>query len=370
MDVTAIFLVLSSRPCSLASGRPAPALTWIKAARRWFWRHAGMSESGTIQVFALAASRAYGDCVSGHLEIPLSPMEERAFEDGEHKTRPLVGVRGHDVYVIQSLYAEPGESVNDKLCRLLFFIGALKDASAARVTAVVPYLGYARKDRKSQLRDPVTTKYVAEMFEAVGVDKVMTMDAHNPAAFQNAFRRPTDHLEAIGLFTDHLAPMLRDAGGGGGGGGDVAVVSPDIGGAKRAAQLRVALARALGHEPSAAFVDKQRAGGVVGGGTLVGDVRGRTAVVIDDLIGSGTTIRIAAKACRAAGATRVIVAATHGLFLGSAAEVVADPAIDRVVVADTVPPFRLPIETVSQKLAILDSARVFADAIYRNHTAD
>lgn len=321
-----------------------------------------MSESGAIQVFALAASRDYGERVSRHLEIPLSPMEERAFEDGEHKTRPLVSVRGHDVYVVQSLYSGPDESVNDKLCRLLFFIGALKDASAARVTAVVPYLGYARKDRKTQLRDPVTTKYVAEMFEAVGADKVMTMDAHNPAAFQNAFRRPTDHLEAIGLFTDHLKPLL--------GAGDVAVVSPDIGGAKRAAQLRTALVRAIGREPSSAFVDKQRAGGVVSGGTLVGDVEARTAVIIDDLIGAGTTVRIAAKACRDAGATRVLVAATHGMFLGKAKDVVADPAIDTVMVADTVPPFRLPADLVARKVAVLDSARLFADAIYRNHSAD
>ena len=321
-----------------------------------------MSESGWIRVFALGASRAFGERVSRHLEIPLSPLEERSFEDGEHKTRPLISVRRHDVYVIQSLYAEPGDSVNDKLCRLLFLIGAMKDASAAHITAIVPYLGYARKDRKSQSRDPVTTKYVAEMFEAVGVDKVISMDVHNPAAFQNAFRRPTEHLEANGLFVEHLKPLL--------GGGDVAVVSPDIGGAKRAAQLRVALGRQSGREPSSAFIDKQRAGGVVSGGTLVGDVRGRTAVIIDDLIGSGTTIRMAAQACREAGAARVLVAATHGLFLGAAADVVADPAIDKVLVADTVPPFRLPADLVDRKVVVLDSARSFADAIYRSHSAD
>jgi ribose-phosphate pyrophosphokinase len=244
----------------------------------------------------------------------------------------------------------------------LFFAGALKDASAARVTAIVPYLGYARKDRKTQPQDPVTTKYVAEMFEAVGIDKLMTMDAHNPAAFQNAFRRPTDHLEAIGMFTDHLAPLLRGRG--------AAVVSPDIGGAKRAAQLRTSLAKVLGGEPAAAFVDKQRGGGVVSGGTLVGDVGGKIAVIIDDLIGSGTTIRMAAAACRQAGANRVIVAATHGLFLGAAADVVGDAAIDQVVVADTVPPFRLPDELVGRKVVMLDSARQFADAIYRSHSAD
>ena len=321
-----------------------------------------MANTHAIQVFALGASRDYGERVSRHLEIPLSALEERSFEDGEHKVRPLDTVAGTDVYVVQSLHSGPSESANDKLCRLLFFIGALKDASAASVTAVVPYLGYARKDQKSQLHDPVTTKYVAEMFEAVGTDKVMTMDVHNLAAFQNAFRRPTEHMEAIGLFTAHLVPLLRGHG--------VAVVSPDIGGAKRAARLRAALAKALGSEPGAAFVDKQRAGGVVSGGMLVGEVKARTAVIIDDLIAAGTTVGTAASACRRAGADRVIVAATHGLFLGKATDVVADPAIDSVVIADTVPPFRLPAELVARKLVILDSAAVFADAIYRSHATD
>lgn len=321
-----------------------------------------MSGFRGIRAFALGATRDYGERVGRHLEVPLSPLEERGFEDGEHKARPLVSVRGHDVYVIQSLYADRSESVNDKLCRLLFFIGALKDASAARVTAVVPYLAYARKDQKTQSHDPVTTKYVAGMFEAVGVDMVMTLDVHNLPAFQNAFRRPTEHIEALGLIAESVAPLLR--------GHEVAVVSPDIGGAKRAARLRPILAKALGREPATAFVDKQRAGGVVSGGTLVGDVKGRSAVIIDDLIGAGTTVRIAAQACRNAGTERIYVAATHGLFLGAAAAVVDDPAIEKVIVADTVPPFRLAPELVARKLVVLNSAQLFADAINRNHTND
>jgi ribose-phosphate pyrophosphokinase len=200
------------------------------------------------------------------------------------------------------------------------------------------------------------------MLEAVGTDKVMTLDVHNPAAFQNAFRRPTDHLEGVGLYADYLTPLLR--------GRNATVVSPDIGGAKRAAQLRSALAASLAGEPGAAFVDKTRGGGVVSGGALVGNVRNRIAVIVDDLIGSGTTIRLAAQACRQAGAERVIAVATHGLFLAGAAEVIGDPAIDRVAIVDTVPPFRLPQELVKRKVAILESARLFADAIYRSHTAD
>jgi len=321
-----------------------------------------MADFGGIRVFALGGSREYGERVSRHLEIALSPVEERPFEDGEHKTRPLVTVRNHDVYAIQSLYADNAENVNDKLCKLLFFIGALKDASANRVTAVVPYLAYARKDQKTQLRDPVTTKYVAAMFEAVGTDKLMTMDVHNLAAMQNAFRKPTEHLVALDLIAETLSPLLR--------GHDVAVVSPDIGGAKRAARLRTILAKASGREPTVAFVEKQRGGGLVTGGLLVGDVKDRAAVIIDDLIGSGTTVRLAAQACKQSGARRTVVAATHGLFIGKAAAVVEDPAIEKVLVTDTVPPFRLSGDLVDRKLIVLDSARLFADAIYRNHADD
>ena len=171
------------------------------------------------------------------LGIALADHEEREFEDGEHKSRPLTNVRGRDVYVLQSLYGDAKQSVNDKLCRLLFFIGALKDASAARVTAVVPYLGYARKDRRSKARDPVTTRYVAMLFEAVGTDCVLTLDVHNLAAYQNAFRCRTEHLEANPLFIAHLLPLLRDA--------QVSVVSPDAGGIKRADAFRQRLSAAL-----------------------------------------------------------------------------------------------------------------------------
>ena len=125
-----------------------------------------------ISLFALEGSREFGGRVADHLGLALADHEERVFEDGEHKARPLTSVRGRDVFVIHSLYGDAEQSGNDKLCKLLFFIGALRDASAARVTAVVPYLAYARKDRKTQSRDPVTTRYVAALFEAVGVELV------------------------------------------------------------------------------------------------------------------------------------------------------------------------------------------------------
>ena len=156
--------------------------------------------------------------------------EERSFEDGEHKIRPLVDVNRRDVFVIHSLYGSADASPNDKLCRFMFLIGALKDAGAARVTAIVPYLCYARKDQRSQLRDPITTKYVARMFQARGVEAVMTYDVHNRAAFENAFRIPAANIEAMPLFVEHFARLLRHD--------KIAVVSPDIGGAKRAERFR------------------------------------------------------------------------------------------------------------------------------------
>lgn len=310
-------------------------------------------------VFALDATREFGAGVATGLGLALAPHEERAFEDGEHKCRPLVNVRGRDVFVVQSLYGGTSETTNDKLVRLLFFIGALKDAAAARVTALVPYLCYSRKDRKSKPRDPVTTRYVATLFEAVGTDRIVTLDVHNVAAYENAFRCGTDHLEARRLFVDFLAPRVGDAA--------VAVVSPDAGGVKRANALRDTLARALGREVPLAFMEKTRSAGVVSGETLVGDVAGRVAILVDDLISTGTTLARAATACRARGAVRVIAAATHGLFTEDANVRLAEPALDELVVSDSVPSFRLTDPAVRQKVTTLDVAPLFAEAARRIH---
>src|SRR5690606_21695546 len=173
-----------------------------------------------LLLFALNATRALGLRVAERLGVALSPHEEREFEDGEHKARPLVSVRDRDVYVMHSLHGEPGASVNDKLLRLLFFLGAVRDAGAARVTAVLPYLAYGRKDARTKPRDPLTTRYVAALFEAVGVDRVVALEVHNLAAFQNAFRCRTEHLDTAVLFARHFAAALPAA-------TPLAVVSPD-----------------------------------------------------------------------------------------------------------------------------------------------
>jgi ribose-phosphate pyrophosphokinase len=313
-----------------------------------------------ISLFALDGSREFGERIAAHLGIALDDHEERAFEDGEHKARPLVSVRDRDVFVVHSLHGDPDASGNDKLCKLLFFIGALRDASAARVTAVVPYLAYARKDRKTQTRDPVTTRYVAMLFEAVGVDRVLSIDVHNLAAFQNAFRCPTEHLGARPLFARHFADVLGDE--------PAVVLSPDVGGIKRADAFRQTLAGALDRDLGLGFMEKKRALGKVSGETLFAQVENRAVVIVDDLISTGTTMGRAARACLDQGATRVFAAATHGLFIGGAHEVVAAPHLESTVVTDTVPPFRLDPDLVAQKVVVLSAAPLFADAIKAIHT--
>jgi ribose-phosphate pyrophosphokinase len=310
-------------------------------------------------LFALNATRGFGESVSRLLSLPLSAHEEREFEDGEHKARPLASVRGRDVFVIQSLYGDLHQSVNDKLCRLLFFLGALKDASARRVVAVVPYLAYARKDQKSQARDPVTTRYVAALFEAVGTDCVVTMDVHNLSAFQNAFRCRSENLEACAIFAAHFASSLKDE--------EIAVVSPDAGGIKRAEKFRRSLGELLGRPIAAAFAEKYRAGGEVSGDALVGDVAGKVAIILDDLISAGNTVARAAQACLARGATRVFAAASHGVFAGEANAVLGPSAVERIVVTDTILPLRVTDDRLKSKLILVSAAGVFAEAIRKIH---
>lgn len=319
-------------------------------------------EDRGLRLFALRATKDFGSRIAAALGQPLALHEERDFEDGEHKARLLDNVRGADVYVVQSLHGGPADSANDKLCRLLFFIGALKDGGAARVTAVAPYLCYARKDRRTKPGDPVTTRYVAGMFEGVGTDAIVTLEVHDPAAFENAFRCPTVTLTAAPLFVDYATTMSRENPG-----ENLFVVSPDPGGVKRAELFREALQTAVGRPVGKGFADKHRSGGVVTGDLFVGDVAGATALVIDDLISTGGTLVRAARAARNAGARRVVALVTHGLFMSGAADAIADPAIDRLVVTDAVPPFRLGANAPLDKIDTVPAAPLLAETIRRLH---
>lgn len=307
-------------------------------------------------LFALDATAPLGSRVAAALGIELARLEDRDFDDGEHKLRPLDCVRGSDVYVMTSLYTDGVKSANDKLVRLLFFLGAVRDAGAARVTAALPYLCYARKDARTQPDDPLPTRYVAQLLEALGVDRVLAVEVHNPAAFDNAFRIPAVHLGCGGLFADAIVRQAPEA-------APLVVVSPDPGGYKRADQLRAALARRMHRKVGLAMMEKRRALGKLETGRLVGEVAGATAVIVDDILATGSTLAAAVAACRTHGATAVLAAAAHGLFVAPAAEMLATGALPRVLITDTVTPFRLAPEAVQSRVEVVGIAPLLARAI-------
>lgn len=312
-----------------------------------------------LQLFAFEHTHDLGRGIAQHLGQPLAALEERDFEDGEHKTRSLESVQGKDIYVLHSLHGEPGQSPNDKLCRMLFLLGALKTNGAARVTAVVPYLAYARKDRQSKPHDPLNALYVARMFEALGADRVITMETHNLSAFQNAFRCQTVALDTRGVLLERAASLAGE--------GAVTVASPDPGGVKRAQLFREALERRLDRPVGFALMEKRRTGGKVTGSHIAGDIEGARVLVIDDIIASGGTMVRAAQALRKNGARDVWAFAAHGLFTGGADQAVGDPAIAGWVITDTVPPFRLPESVVKGRVEIISAAPILADAIQILH---
>jgi ribose-phosphate pyrophosphokinase len=308
-------------------------------------------------LFSLEPEAAWADALAADLRVPLSPHEERVFEDGEHKLRPRVDPRGRHACVLAALHGDAQRSPDDRLMRLLMFVATLRDHGAASVTAVVPYLAYARKDRRTQPFDPVAFRYVAQLFEAVGTACLVTLEAHNLSAMQNAFRIPTVHVEGHLAFDEAADRWIGER--------PVAVVSPDPGGVKRAQLWRERLEERLRRPVGFAMIDKRRAGGVVSGFDLVaGDVAGATALLVDDLIASGGTIARAARALRAAGAHQVVAFAAHGLFVPPADTVLGDPALTAVVVADSVPPSRVPADgALAGKLTVVSAAPALARAL-------
>jgi ribose-phosphate pyrophosphokinase len=310
-------------------------------------------------LFSSAGGSALLERICGVLEIAPARFEERRFEDGEHKTTPLQSVRGRDVYLVESLFSDAGASVNDRLVRTLFFIAGLRDAGARRVTMVAPYLCYARQDMRTKPRDPVNARYVAQLFEAVGTDRFVAIDIHNRAAYENAFRIPAEHLTAAPIFTEEFTRLVGPL--------EAVVVSPDAGGVKRAEAFRSLLEARIGRPVPLALVEKFRSEGGLRGGRLVGDVQGRVAILIDDLISSGRTLAIAAKACREGGAEAVHAAATHGVFSADAAAVLRNSEIDHIVVLDTVARGKELLAPLAPRLQVLSCAPLLAGAIRALH---
>jgi ribose-phosphate pyrophosphokinase len=308
-----------------------------------------------MQVFALSETRPLAERIAARLGIGPSPVEERDFEDGEHKVRPLVSVRGQDAYIVQALGGDSRQSPNDKLVRLLFLAATLKENGARRVTAVTPYLAYARKDRQTKSRDPINARYIAQLIEAAGVDCVVCFENHNVVAFQNAFRIPTVHLDSRPVFMDRAMALAGD--------GPVVVASPDPGGVKRAQLFREMLERRLGRSVGNAFLDKRRSAGKVSGDMLAGEVDGARVFVVDDLVATGGTLARAAARCREEGAISVYAFTAHGLFVGDATKTLRASQLEKLIISDSLPPHRLDSGTLEDRVEIVSAAPLLAGAI-------
>ena len=269
-------------------------------------------------VFSGNSNSALAERIANYLELPLGRSRVSRFSDGEVFAEIRENVRGVDVYIIQSTCAP----VNDNLMELLVMVDALKRASAGSITAVIPYYGYARQDRKSAPRTPITAKLVADLLSASGVNRVVSMDLH-AGQIQGFFNMPFDHIYAMPVFLEHLRPRFTTP---------PVLVSPDAGGVERTR----AYAKRL--DAHLAIVDKRREGKNVSEVmNIIGDVEGRECVVLDDMIDTAGTMTNAALALSNKGASRVLAAATHPVLSGPALERIVESPIEEVIVTDTIP---------------------------------
>jgi ribose-phosphate pyrophosphokinase len=305
-------------------------------------------DSKRLMVFAGRASQDLGQRIAGRLGIELGEVRLETFANGEIYVRFEESVRGADVFLVQST----SRPVNDSLVELLIMIDAAKLASAHRITAVIPWYGYSRQDKKSAPREPITAKLIANLLEAAGVDRVLTMDLH-AGQVQGFFDVPVDHMTALPMFVDHFKERVYD----GEIGERMVVVSPDAGRAKLANHFAERLGATL------AVLTKQRPDHNEAEITLlIGDVAGRCAILIDDMIDTAGTLCAGARVVKDAGATRVFAAATHGLLSASAVQRLRESVIEEVVLTDTVP---LPDEAEALEMfRVLSVDRILADSVH------
>jgi ribose-phosphate pyrophosphokinase len=294
----------------------------------------------------LVAGRAHqelSDEVAAHLKVPLGEVKLSTFANGEIYCRYGENIRGADVFVFQT----HGASINDSLMEQLIMIDAAKRASADRITAVCPFYGYARQDRKAEGREPITARLVADMLTAAGADRVVTVDLHT-GQIQGFFDYPVDHLTAMPVISEYLEGAV---------GGDAVMVTPDAGGGKLARRF----ADRLGSD--IAFIDKRRPKGthnVAVANEVVGDIEGRTCVIVDDMIDTAGTVVSAANLLIDRGATEVLIAATHGLLSGPAVDRLKNAPVREVVVTNTVP---ITDDKRFDSLKVLSIAPLVGDAI-------
>ncbi len=300
-----------------------------------------------LKLFSGRAHPALSRQIADYLGMKLGQATIENFPDGEILVRLDEDVRGRDIFIIQPT-CTPG---NDNLMELLIFIDCARRASAERITAVVPYFGYARQDRKDVGRVPISAKLVANLISMAGTTRVLTMDLH-AAQVQGFFDIPVDNLNAEPILSRHFAEL---------GLGDLVLVSPDAGNARCARRYAHRLGGSL------AIIDKERVSASqakVGG--IIGDIKGKTVLMMDDMITTAGTVAAAAELCRAEGAERIYVGATHGVLCGPAIERLAAAPIEEVVVTDTIPGSAEKSEILG-KLKVLPVADLIGEAIHRIH---
>ncbi len=302
-----------------------------------------------LKVFGARAGTELAHEVCEHLDLPEGVGRTDLFPDGELIVRVEEDVRGRDCFIVQST----GHPTNANLMELLIYIDCLRRASAKRITAVIPYFGYARQDRKDAGRTPITAKLVANLVAAAGADRVLCMDLH-AAQIQGFFDIPVDHLTAATVISTYFEGIRSDL-------GDLAIVSPDVG------NVKVANAYATTLNADLAIIDKRReSGDTVASKNLIGDVAGKTVLMVDDMISTAGTICEAARLVMDRGAERVIAAASHPVLCGLAMDRLREAPIEKIVVTDSIPD-RGRLDPIREKIVQLSIAPMLGEAIYRIH---
>jgi ribose-phosphate pyrophosphokinase len=302
-----------------------------------------------FSIFSGNANRELAEAICRYLETPLGNAQVTRFSDGEVYVEINENVRGVNCFVVQPT----STPVNDNLMELLVMIDALKRASAGSIVAVIPYFGYARQDRKTKPRTPISARLVADLLTAAGVTRVLAMDLH-AGQIQGFFNIPVDHLFAMPVLMEHLRAKF---------GPEAVVVSPDAGGVERAR----AFSKRVG--ASLAIIDKRRpTANVAEVVNIIGDVRGRDAIIVDDMIDTAGTLCAAARGVIKHGARAVYACATHGLLSGTAVERITASPLQEVIVTDTIAP--RPDVTASNRIRVLSVARLLGEAVKRIHLGD
>jgi ribose-phosphate pyrophosphokinase len=300
---------------------------------------------GRLLVFSGNANRGLAMQIANSLNMPLGRSVVTTFKNGETRVKIEENVRGSDVFVVQPTCSP----VDHHLMELLLMIDAFRRASAQRVTAVIPYYGYAKQEKKTTGREPISAKLVANLICTAGADRVLTMDLHSPA-IEGFFDIPVDHLQAGPLLSDYFRALNLP---------DVVVVSPDAGGVGRANGFRERIGAGL------AIIAKQRpAPDVSEVLEMVGDVEGKHAIIVDDMISTGGTLAEAASALKQRGARSVYACATHGIFAADGMQVVADSVLVETLITNTIP---LPAGSEKSRVKAVSVAALFAEAIMRIH---